>query len=469
MTVASCPSCQERVTVPVDATSDSVVRCPFCHEEFELKAFLNQLPPSLIVLESGSPGQPGEGSEVRDDGDSFSGKGPEAVLSSPESEDASDSLPPFDFTADSVREEGERPTRRPPQRGARKNPTVEACKIIAGALLAIPAAQIILWWFVPSGYKRDLLRLGPTVSRVAPWVVPGQFHAPPSDASDDRLPPSQPRRYPPRIEQPQAVPRAGNGSALSPPESARQETAEDKTRDPSTKEEARRERDVPAEPDPDVPPVGDGNQEPLTTAEPTEPAPTDRVARGVRGVPRYTLEDVRAALETALQASIRWDADLGPNDPRRAELTTQFYQAFARLSEAMTYPPPNDSRIGDLATALTDVLETFKKQPEKLAMIGNQTAQWLDQSNRSTDGVFLFGTVNKIRRSGQIHETKLELASREKRTVTVVSRVDPRLTFAPTDRILMLGAIVEQPSRNLVGYQGDESMVVMGGFPVVLK
>ncbi|MFO7908354.1 MAG: hypothetical protein ACQESR_05520 [Planctomycetota bacterium] len=469
MTVASCPSCQERVTVPVDATSDSVVRCPFCHEEFELRAFLTQLPPALIVLEGGSSVEPREGVETPDDRDGLSSGDPEAFLSSPEPEDGADSLPPFDFTPDSVNDAEERPTGRAAQRGPQKNPTVEACKIIAGALLAIPAAQIILWWFVPTGYKRDLLRLGPSVSRVAPWAVPRQFHAPPSDADDAQLPVSHPRRNPPRIEQPRAEPRPSNGSALPTPGTTRQETAEDKKRDESRREEVPGERGVQSEPQSGAPVGEDDNQQLPTTQQPTEPAPTERVARGVRGVPRYTLEDVRAALETAIQASISWDVDLGPDDPPRAELTAQFYEAFARLGEAMTYPPPNNPQVGELATALKDVLETFKKQPEKLAMIGNQAAEWLEQSNRSTDGVFLFGTVNKIQRSGQIHETTLELASLEKRTVTVVSRVDPRLTFAPSDRILMLGAIVEHPRRDLLGYEGDGSMVVMGGFPVVLK
>lgn len=468
MTVASCPSCHERVTVPVDATSESVVRCPFCHEEFELRAFLTQLPPSLIVLERDSSGEAAEGLETQADREGLSRGDPGPFLSSPESEDGSDSPPPFDFTPESVSDERDRGTGRGPQRGPRKNPTVEACKIIAGALLAVPAAQIILWWFVPTGYQRDLLRLGPSVSRVAPWVVPRQFHAPPSGSRDARLPGPEPRQHPPRIEQPRAVPRRSNGSALPSPRTNDQ-GAEDRANDEGQGEATRGERQVATGAQRDMPGGENENQEPPPIQEPTEPASNEHVARGVQGAPQYTLEQVRGALETALQASISWDADLGSDDVRRAELTDRFYQAFARLSEAMTYPPPNDPRIGELATALNDVLETFKKQPEKLAMIGNQTAEWLDRSSRSTDGVFLFGTVNKIQRSGQIYETTLELASLEKRTVTLVSRVDPRLTFGPSDRILMLGAIVEQPRRNLVGYDGSESMVVMGGFPVVLK
>jgi hypothetical protein len=32
----------------------------------------------------------------------------------------------------------------------------------------------------------------------------------------------------------------------------------------------------------------------------------------------------------------------------------------------------------------------------------------------------------------------------------------------------MLGAIVEQPATRLAGYRGDEPLVIMGAYPVVL-
>jgi hypothetical protein len=117
---------------------------------------------------------------------------------------------------------------------------------------------------------------------------------------------------------------------------------------------------------------------------------------------------------------------------------------------------------------LRGALLTFVKQPKKLAMIGNQAAAWLERTDRPHQGIFLFGTVKRIQARGQLFETEVELAARQERTVTVVSRVDPRRSFGSGDRILLLGAVVEQPEQNLLGYEGSESMVVMGGFPVVL-
>ena len=47
-------------------------------------------------------------------------------------------------------------------------------------------------------------------------------------------------------------------------------------------------------------------------------------------------------------------------------------------------------------------------------------------------------------------------------------RLDPSGFYQPRDHVLMLGAMVSDPAANLVGYEGSESTVVMGGFPVVL-
>ena len=56
MIVASCPSCRENVTVPIDARPSSIVRCPLCNAQCRLEEFLAQLPPPLIVLADADAG-----------------------------------------------------------------------------------------------------------------------------------------------------------------------------------------------------------------------------------------------------------------------------------------------------------------------------------------------------------------------------------------------------------------------------
>ncbi len=475
MTVASCPSCREHVTVPVDATPECIVRCPLCHEEFRLEAFLSQLPPALIVLgkETATADQgTGEESSLWDDSASH-------VLTSldtaPAPGETDDAVPAFDFTPESPGDSHQEGTVGVLRRAGRrqKNSTFEVLKIVAGGLLAIPAAQLILWWFVPGDWKRDLLGIGPAVSRVVPWIVPQKFRA-----QQDLLTP-EPRFAPESdsrrtvLERRRARQRQNNGSALPLPASGT--TAPLPDIDARQLASEAQPDDSPATTDAPTDSSGlEPRVENAPTATDTEaPAGTSVVqqyVQGVRGAPQSSLSDLRAAFESALQTSIVWDTSPDQSEARRTELNDQFYAACAKLGESITYMiPTGDPAERDLVTAIQDVLGTFAQQPKKLALIGNRSAQWLDQVDRPTQGVFLFGTVKQIQPAGQVFETALELASLKQRTVIVVSRLDPRPFYASGDRVLMLGTIVLDPARNLLGYDGKEPMVVMGGLPTVLK
>jgi hypothetical protein len=54
----------------------------------------------------------------------------------------------------------------------RRTTAAEGIKIAAGALLALPVAQLLIWWFIGA----DPLNLGGSVSRIAPFAVPRTFH-----------------------------------------------------------------------------------------------------------------------------------------------------------------------------------------------------------------------------------------------------------------------------------------------------
>jgi hypothetical protein len=194
-----------------------------------------------------------------------------------------------------------------------------------------------------------------------------------------------------------------------------------------------------------------------------------KVVPGVRGTPEYQLADLRAALETALQASIAWDTSPDQSEANRQQLTDHFYLSFSKLGETVTFLRPGDPAARELAASMQQLLLAFAEQPKKLAMIGNQSSDWLDQPTRNNQGIFLFGTVKEVRHRGDVFETEMELASRKERSLTVISRLDPRPMYSRNDLILMLGAIVENPAENLAGYGGNEPMVVMGGFPVPIS
>lgn len=61
-------------------------------------------------------------------------------------------------------------------RSAKFNTIVEIAKVVAGALLALPVSQLIIWW----GLGLDPFGIGPSVGRVAPFVVPAKLQQPPT-------------------------------------------------------------------------------------------------------------------------------------------------------------------------------------------------------------------------------------------------------------------------------------------------
>ncbi len=468
MIVAACPSCRENVTVPIDARPTSIVRCPLCSAEFPLEQFLAQLPPPLIVLP-----QPDAPSDSSSPLEGLYGAGPveahDAVAQDLVEQDlveqdvsidlgvsaGSDAgVPAFDFTP-AAREAVGGPrelVRRPANR--RTNTPWEIVKIVGGALLAVPAAQIILWWCVPYSWKRDLLQVGPAVSRVAPWIVPAKFHARAaddraeqvSDAVDGRSPGALPRRLNDRdrvarSELP-ALGDAAAGSATAPPDGG-----------PS-----------------DVRPMdGPPSIAPATAIdlEPSSGGPeSERVSDGATA---FHLADLRAALERAVQASVAWDTAPNQAPEDRAALTDDFYGAFAGLGEVVTFLAQGEPGARQLVADVNHLLTSLQHQPKKLVLIGSHSAEWLDQPTRPNRGVVLFGTVGPIHAQGGLFVTELELASQPKRTVPVFSRIDPAGYYAPGDRLLMLGALISDPARNLPGYEGQAAEIVFGGFPARLR
>jgi len=69
-------------------------------------------------------------------------------------------------------------TVRRPRSNSSRSGGLEMTKIILGAILAIPVAQMLVWWFAGT----DPMGVGPAVGNVAPFIVPAEFRG--EDESD---------------------------------------------------------------------------------------------------------------------------------------------------------------------------------------------------------------------------------------------------------------------------------------------
>ncbi len=52
MAAATCPRCDEAVTVPAGVQPETRVACPLCQEELTGEDFIGQLPPALVLLDA---------------------------------------------------------------------------------------------------------------------------------------------------------------------------------------------------------------------------------------------------------------------------------------------------------------------------------------------------------------------------------------------------------------------------------
>ena len=116
------------------------------------------------------------------------------------------------------------------------------------------------------------------------------------------------------------------------------------------------------------------------------------------------------------------------------------------------------------------MLESFVRQPKKLAMIGNRGQTWLDQATRPNSGVVLFGTVRAMNPFGNLFATDLDLAAIQKRAVTVISPGDPQRFYGVGDRVLILGMLVPPPADVVATAPQGESpeTFVWGSLPISL-
>lgn len=256
--VANCLECSGLVRVPVDAPSDSMVRCPHCQTSFALSEILGDAIPEVEVVdasetpsESNVPHVDKVLSQRNEEGElkkfvvppqlSKGAQRPGRTRSSNESSQSSPSDETYVSTdeptiasapdnhnsffdpgvqvdtgsydsptsAPAIQEDvspnrGERRSRRESRSnrsGSRRssssrrrsssrkpakgpNPTIEFLKVVFGGVLAIPIAYLI----VLLAFKQDPLSLAPSISKVAPFLVPESLRPAETEDEDSNTP-----------------------------------------------------------------------------------------------------------------------------------------------------------------------------------------------------------------------------------------------------------------------------------------
>lgn len=194
-TFVKCLSCEKLVRLPANPDPNAIVRCPRCEQTYPIGVLLDSEIPELEVVSSDSSGEiaPPDDIQIKtDEQNRFivapalakGAKRPKrrrsnrpSVTSQPDKQER----PTRSKSPGSSSSSGRRRESRRQHRSEGSGRGFEFAKIIMGALMAPPFAQLVIWW----GLQLDPLNLGPSVAKAVPILVPAKFH-PAEDEPEDQ-------------------------------------------------------------------------------------------------------------------------------------------------------------------------------------------------------------------------------------------------------------------------------------------
>jgi len=457
MTIVNCPQCQEQVTAPAGVHADAVVRCPLCRAEYPLERILAQQPPALIVVRAAAPAEdriPTAHDAVAWSQPLTSGSSEEYALAPPAEATEVDAAP-FSFAPSRAAPAPKRDTRTKP-RSRSGGPLRQLVQVAFGGVVGIALAQVILWW-IPvelSLDTRDLTGLGRRYGHYMPFLVPAAVREPAPRSGVAEAQASR-AKSPAQLTAPaeKQVSRVSKDTKADLPAPAREQTQAESEPLPASQEE-------PAPPD-----VGQVSQPaPTETPAPAEtPAPGEAASPSL--LPTVPGNQVAEKFGAAKAATAALDAAVNPDKTERRRLVAGFYSSLAELGEALALSDPADETVRELTLDTLSLLGRIAKQRERITLIETVTPSWLDNPRAQT-GVCLAGSLRSVKPAGTLFEMQLQLD--DGRVVTLLNRHDPTGQLPPNSRILVLGARVDAPARNVAGYEGAAAEVVISGLYISL-
>ncbi|HEX5103512.1 MAG TPA: hypothetical protein VFV87_06855 [Pirellulaceae bacterium] len=492
MTIVHCPRCRDEVTVPAKASPRALVRCPLCLEEYLLSEALAELPPTLLVV----GGELEEEPELVGAAAATAEAGGEYGLAGEFGGGVFDSSAPAGAMVTPARPgvKGARPKRK------ERSALGEMIKIVLGGVIGLSLGLVVIWWLA----RRDPFNLGPKVAPYAPWIVPAEFRGTQPKADDTVQNQSQGSGSKLNAPSPQtsvdpnqqaAKPKAkGNqlqtlpdvlGSepetpnplapasidlpSIDPFPAARNspepELAPEVPLNPSagdTKAKSKsKAKAAPSEP-PEIDLTGllpDGDTPISTPADSAAPAPLPPIAGG-EATPTATAASLASAVQAANDALGNLEAGKEESKEVRQQLFTDFFLAVADAGRVISHLDPADADVADPLAQLQRLLGELAAQPGKVSAFGHLGRTHLPL-RKAGEGFACAGKVIEYRVAGSVFETTLDLGGDVR--VLVVSPGNPQDFCEIGDQLLLAGRIVDEPQRNIRGYEGEAERVVMLG------
>jgi hypothetical protein len=224
--------------------------------------------------------------------------------------------------------------------------------------------------------------------------------------------------------------------------------------------------DKPAPPT-DDPAAENPEPPPTTTNEP--PAETDPAATGeappqdatlVRGHAEHTPDELKAAIAAAkaskeglLQGSLEVD------EFKKAKVAA--FLKFCKLADVYSFTKfkPNTYEADSLKSEVQALMLSIVDAQLALPDIEKISEQWIKRKNRPENGVILVGVVQKVEKKGKYYATTVRCGA----TGGVVILGFEKPFWKAPQTVLVAGTIVDDPSANVIGYEGDATSAIYQG------
>jgi len=440
MTITECPECSQQVLLPVPREPNVTVRCPHCLAEYELGSILDSLPPQLEFVESESPTpEPPSPAPFGIDDD--------PLTLAPEEETKA---PSFDFSpAPSESDESNSTTataaiqrpQRPQRPRSKRRPIVELAKVVAGALVAVPLAQLVLWWL--PNWRRDPLALAPKLPAAIAFLAPIEFRGESfSDGPADDLP------NPFDLNEDTTFGFGDSSSFL--------DTDFDTDLDDEKVTSSR---------------TNDANKDQPDSGSSSTEINGHKASKPTLSFTSADLVDRLQEANGAKQILARvFDSQENLSKEERLNLAAEFYSAQRRLAETVTNLEGEPEAVRPLLKQIDQLCLDFAAKPGQLGLLANLASQVLDSPDPDHPGIVIAGDViSVVTNSDGTFLTDIRLLQKQQRHVTVVSNADPKTVYNTTDRVVVFGVTIADArhhSSTDVTTQSATTPIVIGGYPV---
>jgi hypothetical protein len=225
------------------------------------------------------------------------------------------------------------------------------------------------------------------------------------------------------------------------------------------------------DPTPTVEPETTEKPQPERTSE--KPAPTATEKPEVKPEPDPvpaedkappTAEELAAAVGAVTERYTKVQESSGLPAEVRRQLYTDMYQAASDVGGLISRVDSSQDAFSTAVAELKSTLGGLAEQPGKVSALKALTDNNLPQ-RKHDEGVLLAGAAQGFESAGSLFACKFQ-AGKSMAETTLVSFTDPAEFCQAGDELLVVGRVVENPAKNLRGYEGEAERVVLLGYAV---